>query len=117
MLEGSDSSDVRSVEMSSCARRHTVSLATTLSLAAVSLAGCGLGAGSAPSAVHLLVTRDFGAAVVRSWSAPRVRGGGNVVRPLVRHGTVGQRYGGRLRGRHRGPGGGGTPGPAGDWVL
>src|SRR5215831_16363113 len=94
MFAASDSSDVRSVEISSCARRHRVSLATTLSLAAVSVAGCGLGAGSAPSAVHLLVTRDFGATVVRSWSAPHVRGEETVMSLLMRNAKVGTRYGG-----------------------
>jgi len=94
MSASTDSSDVRRVETTICARRHRVSLAATLSLAVASLAGCGLGAGAAPSAVHLLVTRDFGAAVVRSWSAPRVRGEETVMSLLMRNAKVGTRYSG-----------------------
>lgn len=62
-----------------------------LALAAV---GCGLGAGPAPSAVRLTVTRDFGASVVRSWSAPNVRGQETVMSLLMRNATVSTRYGG-----------------------
>ena len=83
-----------SVDPPTSACRRTAELATAVSLAAASLAGCGLGAGSAPSAVHLLVTRDFGATVVRSWSAPQVRGEETVMSLLMRNATVGTRYGG-----------------------
>jgi hypothetical protein len=61
---------------------------------AVLFAGCGLGAGPAPSAVHLTVTRDFGAAIVRSWSAPRVVGQETAMSLLMRNATVKTRYGG-----------------------
>jgi uncharacterized protein DUF4430 len=57
-------------------------------------AGCGLGAGPAPSAVHLTVTSDFGASVVRSWSAPQVRGQETVMSLLARNATISTRYGG-----------------------
>src|ERR1039458_5183532 len=65
-----------------------------LFLPAVLTSGCGLGAGPAPSAVHLTVTRDFGASVVRSWSAPQVRGQETVMSLLMRNATVTTRYGG-----------------------
>ncbi|HYM44966.1 MAG TPA: DUF4430 domain-containing protein [Solirubrobacteraceae bacterium] len=62
--------------------------------AVLALAGCGLGAGPAPSSVELTVTRDFGAHVVRVWSAPRVRGQETVMSLLTRNATVTTRYGG-----------------------
>jgi hypothetical protein len=64
------------------------------SLSALTLAGCGLGAGKAPTAVGLVVTQDFGARAVRSWSAPQVRGQETVMSLLVRNATVSTRYGG-----------------------
>jgi Domain of unknown function (DUF4430) len=61
-------------------------------LGAVALAGCALG--SAPSAVELVVTRDFGAHAVRSWSAPKVQGAQTVMSLLMRNATVTTRDGG-----------------------
>lgn len=64
-------------------------------LAAAALAsGCGLGAGKAPSGVQLLVTRDFGAFTIRSWSAPQARGQETVMSLLVRNARVDTRYSG-----------------------
>jgi hypothetical protein len=63
-------------------------------LAALAAAGCGLGAGPAPSAVHLTVTREFGATVVRSFTAPRVKGQETVMSLLMRNAKVGTRFGG-----------------------
>jgi hypothetical protein len=117
MLAASDSSDVRSVETSSPARRHRVSLAATLSLAAVSVAGCGLGAGRAPSTVHLLVTRDFGATVVHSWSAPTVRGEETVMSLLMRNANVATRYGGGFVESIDGLSGGEAQGQPVDWFY
>jgi hypothetical protein len=120
MVGGTDSSnrsDVRSVEPSSCARRHRVTLATTLSLAAASVAGCGLGAGRTPSSVHLLVTRDFGAAVVRSWSAPQVRGAETVMSLLMRNARVTTRYGGGFVESIDGLSGGEAQGQPVDWFY
>ena len=62
--------------------------------AASSLAGCGLGAGRAPTAIQLTVTRDFGAAPLRSWRAPHVRGEETVMSLLMRNASVSTRYGG-----------------------
>ncbi len=43
-------------------------------LGAAALVGCGLGAGPAPTAVQLLVTRDFGGHVLHQTGAPKVSG-------------------------------------------
>jgi hypothetical protein len=58
------------------------------------LAGCGLGAGAAPTAVKLTVTREFGASLVRSFSRPEVQGAETVMSLLMRNATVSTRYGG-----------------------
>jgi hypothetical protein len=117
MLAGTDSSDVRGVEMSSCARGHRVGLAAALSLAAATVAGCGLGAGRAPSSVHLLVTRDFGATVVHSWSSPEVRGEETVMSLLMRNAKVATRYGGGFVESIDGLSGGESPGQQVDWFY
>ena len=98
-------------------RRRRSGLAATLSLAAVSVAGCGLGAGRAPSSVHLLVTRDFGAAVVRSWSAPQVRGAETVMSLLMRNANVATRYGGGFVESIDGLSGGESRGQPVDWFY
>jgi hypothetical protein len=56
--------------------------------------GCGLGAGKAPGGVRLLVTRDFGAATIRSWSAPKAHGEETVMSLLARNAKVATRYSG-----------------------
>jgi hypothetical protein len=73
--------------------RKTCRLAA-LGLIVLLLSGCGLGAGRAPSTVHLTVTRDFGSTVLRSWSAPRVRGQETVMSLLTRNAKVSTRFGG-----------------------
>src|ERR1019366_9584842 len=62
--------------------------AVAVALGVLALSGCGLGAGPAPSAVHLTVTRDFGASIVRSYGTPRVRGQETVMSLLLRNATV-----------------------------
>jgi hypothetical protein len=69
-------------------------LAAALAAAAVVLAGCGLGAGPAPSAIQLLVTRDFGGQVLVSSGAPRAAGAETVMSLLMRNASVSTRYGG-----------------------
>jgi hypothetical protein len=64
------------------------------SLAALLASGCGLGAGKAPSGIGLVVTRDFGASLLRSWSAPQARGQETVMSLLSRNAKVQTRYGG-----------------------
>jgi hypothetical protein len=64
-------------------------------LAALALAGCGLAVGSAPSAVQLLVTRDFGAGVLRRTDGLRASEGETVLSLLAAEGTVRTSAGGR----------------------
>lgn len=63
-------------------------------LCVLALTGCGLGAGPAPRSVTLTVTRNFGAQVVRSWSAPNVAGQETVMSLLMRNADVSTRFGG-----------------------
>lgn len=65
-----------------------------LALCAVALGGCGLGAGPAPSAVKLSVTRDFGARVLHHSGALKLRGQETVMSLLSRNYPVATRYGG-----------------------
>ncbi len=86
-------------------------------LGAATLAGCGLGAGSAPSAVKLTVTRDFGAQVVHSWGAPKVSGQETVMSLLMRNASVSTRYGGGFVQSIDGLSGGSTGGQRSDWFY
>jgi Domain of unknown function (DUF4430) len=106
-----------SVGTQTLGRHRRAGLAATLSLAAVSVAGCGLGAGRAPSSVQLLVTRDFGATVVRSWSAPRVGGQETVMSLLMRNANVTTRYGGGFVESIDGLSGGESQGQPVDWFY
>jgi Domain of unknown function (DUF4430) len=63
-------------------------------LAAIFAAGCGLGAGPAPSAVQLTVTGSFGARVLGRRGAPRVLGQETVMSLLLRNHVVTTRFGG-----------------------
>ncbi len=89
----------------------------TVALGAVALAGCGLGAGSAPTAVKLTVTRDFGTQVVRSESAPKARGEETVMSLLMRNATVSTRYGGGFVQSIDGDSGGESGGQPLDWFY
>ncbi|HXD53199.1 MAG TPA: DUF4430 domain-containing protein [Solirubrobacteraceae bacterium] len=60
----------------------------------LALAGCGLGAGAAPSAVRLLVTRDFGARVLDDVPRPKLAGEETVMSLLLRNDSVTTRFGG-----------------------
>jgi hypothetical protein len=55
-------------------------------LAALALAGCGLGAG--PTAIQLVVTREFGSRVLDRTGAPNVSAGETVLSLLMRNDTV-----------------------------
>jgi hypothetical protein len=96
--------------------RRALSFAVAIA-AAVALAGCGLGAGPAPSAVRLTVTSDFGAHVVRSWSAPQVRGQETVMSLLMRNAAVTTRYGGGFVQSIDGLAGGHEEGKPIDWFY
>jgi hypothetical protein len=81
------------------------------------LAGCGLGAGSAPTAINLTVTRDFGVHVVRSWGAPKVSGQETVMSLLMRNVTVSTKYGGGFVQSIDGLSGGSEGGQPRDWFY
>jgi Domain of unknown function (DUF4430) len=80
-------------------------------------AGCGLGAGPAPTAVNLTVTRDFGETVVRSFPAPQVKGQETVMSLLMRNATVSTRYGGGFVQSIDGLSGGQEAGQPVDWFY
>ncbi len=63
-------------------------------LAAAVLGGCGLGPGTAPSGVKMVVTEDFGAKTVLSFSEPKVGGAETAMSLLMRNAKVGTEYGG-----------------------
>ena len=85
---------------------------------AATTAGCGLGAGAAPTAVNLSVTRDFGAHVVHSWGAPQVRGAETVMSLLLRNDKVTTKYGGGfVESIDRQTGGRETGGDPVDWFY
>jgi hypothetical protein len=91
---------------------HLAALACLLTLA-----GCGLGAGPAPRAVQLLVTRDFGAQVLHLAPSPQIRGQETVMSLLLRNFTVGTRYGGRFVESIDGLGAGEQGGHPLDWFY
>jgi Domain of unknown function (DUF4430) len=92
-------------------------MTVSIALSALALSGCGLGAGPAPSAVHLTVTRGFGAVVVRSSGAPRVQGQETVMSLLVRNATVSTRYSGGFVQSIDGLSGGQEGGQPVDWFY
>ncbi len=99
------------------ARRGSGPVGLVAALAALVVVGCGLGAGPAPSAVHLTITRDFGAAVVRSFTAPKVRGAETVMSLLMRNATVITRYSGGFVQSIDGLSGGEERGQPVDWFY
>jgi hypothetical protein len=67
---------------------RTAAVASCAACLAALLAGCGLGAGPAPTKVHLDITREFGAHVMSSPHIPRVRGAETVMSLLLRNARV-----------------------------
>ena len=96
--------------------RHacTARIAALLTLA---LTGCGLGAGPAPSAIQLRVTRDFGARALRTTRAPTVKGQETVMSLLMRNDTVTTRFGGGFVQSIDGVTGGQEAGRPVDWFY
>ncbi len=84
-----------------------MAVASVAMLAALALAGCGLGAGGRPSGVSLLVTQGFGAQAVIANSAPRIVGADTVMRMLERNAKVATLDGGGFVQSINGLGGGG----------
>jgi len=81
----------------------------SVALCAWLLAGCGLGAGPAPKAIELTVTRDFGAVTLPLAGALKVRGQETVMSLLMRNHSVQTRYGGGFVQSIDGLSGGGQP--------
>jgi hypothetical protein len=98
-------------------RPHLATTAPLLTVAVLALTGCGLGAGSAPSAVQINVTRDFGAKVLRRTDAPKVRGQETVMSLLIRNDAVSTRYGGGFVQSIDGVSGGQEAGRPVDWFY
>jgi Domain of unknown function (DUF4430) len=85
--------------------------------AAMFASGCSLGAGKAPGGVQLLVTRDFGAATIRAWSAPQAHGEETVMSLLTRNAKVATRYSGGFVQDIDGVAGGREGGVPVDWFY
>ena len=85
--------------------------------AVAALAGCGLGAGPAPSAVKLLVTSDFGARTIGPQGPPAVHGQETVMSLLERNHHVTTRFGGGFVQSVEGLAGGGEGGRPVDWFY
>ena len=83
----------------------------------LALAGCGLGAGAAPSAVKLLVTRDFGAKVLAEAPHPKLAGEETAMSLLLRNETVSTRFGGGFVQSIGGLSGGREGGRPVDWFY
>jgi hypothetical protein len=94
-------------------------LATLLATIAAAglLAGCGLGAGKAPTGVNLTVSSGFGATVLGQVSAPHVGGSETVMRLLMRNAKVTTRYGGGFVQSIEGRSGGQSQGEPVDWFY
>jgi uncharacterized protein DUF4430 len=92
-------------------------LSLAAALCVLSLGGCGLGAGSAPTAVQLLVTRDFGAQVLHRSGAPKVVGQETVMSLLMRNDAVSTRFGGGFVQSIEGLSGGHEAGEPVDWFY
>jgi hypothetical protein len=86
-------------------------------LCGLCLAGCGLGPGAAPSAVQLLVTRDFGAHRLGRGGAPKVVGQETVMSLLMRNYTVTTRFAGGFVQSIDGLAGGQEGGEPADWFY
>jgi Domain of unknown function (DUF4430) len=84
---------------------------------AVTLGGCGLGAGDEPAGTKLTITRDFGARQVRELDAPKVGGDETVMRLLQRNAKVSTRYGGGFVQSIDGVAGGRSGGRPFDWFY
>lgn len=83
----------------------------------LALGGCALGAGTAPTGVQLLVTRDFGARLLHRTSQPKTAGAETVMSLLERNYPVSTRYGGGFVESIGGLSGGHEGGRPVDWFY
>jgi hypothetical protein len=74
--------------------RRGTAIATTLLLAALAVAGCGLGPGAEVGAVKLTVTRDFGSRSLLERDVGEVKESATVMRVLEGEAKITTRYGG-----------------------
>ncbi len=81
------------------------------------LAGCGIGAGTAPSAIKLLVTSEFGARTIGAQGPPKVVGEETVMSLLERNHRVTTRFGGGFVQSIDGVSGGSESGRPVDWFY
>jgi hypothetical protein len=86
-------------------------------LGAVALTGCGLGAGPTPSAVKLVVTRDFGARVLPGAGPLKINGQVTVMSLLTRNYSVATSNGGGFVDSVDGLSGGQEAGAPVDWFY
>ena len=86
-------------------------------LAALVVAGCQVGAGTPPGAVHLTVTDDFGTRSLVQTDQPKRGGDDTVMRLLQRNAEVGTRYGGGFVQSIEGLKGGRSSGEPVDWFY
>jgi hypothetical protein len=91
--------------------------ALAAALAVLALAGCGLGAGPAPTAVQLLVTREFGARQLARSAPLKVSGQETVMSLLMRNYPVDTRFGGGFVQSIDGLSGGQEAGHPVDWFY
>ena len=86
-------------------------------LGATVVAGCGLGAGPAPTAIELAVTRDFGASAIPHTGSLAVSGQETAMSLLMRNYTVNTRFGGGFVQSVDGVSGGQEAGRPVDWFY
>lgn len=91
--------------------------AVAAAAAAILIAGCGLGAGKAPTGVKMVITREFGQSTLRSYSSPKVGGAETVMSLLMRNAKVSTRYGGGFVQSIDGVSGGQSKGHPYDWFY
>jgi hypothetical protein len=84
---------------------------------ATTIAGCGLGPGTAPAGDSLLVTQSFGAQTLVQTAKPKIVGADTVMRMLERNATVTTRYGGGFVESIDGQAGGSEAGQPADWFY
>jgi hypothetical protein len=100
------------------ARVRGLAPAVAALVAAASVAGCGLGAGSAPSQTQLLVSQDFGALSLTQSDSPKTGGSDTVMRLLQRNAKdVTTRFGGGFVQSVAGVKGGTRNGRPVDWFF
>jgi hypothetical protein len=88
-----------------------------LALAALAVAGCGLGAGERKEGASLVVTDGFGAGTLVDLADPRVEGSDTIMRVLQRNASVKTRYGGGFVSAIEGRRGGTRGGRPTDWFF